>query len=210
MLFRFLPIPWANIKGQHLSPDWQLHLPVDVAEKLTSDCRNIVYKMLVRQPKKRLSLKSAMRHAFFSRVPWHGLSNLTGPDLSKFRNPEEFSRQRFALNNLDAHFGRKSKYYTWKKFCNPHVNTANHFKSRRQSGKDNEDSLSQRNKNKRPIKNTEMCPKASAPNNHGMNCTNRKIGNHQNTHVRYRGEAMNSSKTFGLLKKKQRKKQQSI
>ncbi|VDK21118.1 unnamed protein product [Taenia asiatica] len=206
----FLPIPWANIKGQHLSPDWQLHLPIDVAEKLTSDCRNIVYKMLVRQPQKRLSLKSAMRHAFFSRVPWSSLSNLTGPDLSKFRNSEDFFRQRLALNNFDAHFGRKLKHYTSKKFCNPHVNTASNFKSRRQSGKDNEDSLSQRNRNKRPMKHMDMCLKASAPNNHGMSHTNRKIGNHRDTHVRFRGEVMNGPKTFGLLKKKQGKKQQSI
>ncbi|KAH9286144.1 Protein kinase 3 [Echinococcus granulosus] len=206
----FLPIPWANIKGQHLSPDWHLHLPIEVVEKLTTDCRNIVYKMLVRQPQKRLSLKSAMRHAFFSRVPWPSLPALTGPDLSRFCNSEDFYQQRLALNSLDFHFGRWSKYYTSKKFYNPHVNSTNHFKLRRQCGKDNEDSLSQRNRNKRLSKHIDTCRKASVSNNHGISCTNRKIGNQQDIHLRFRGEVINGPRTVDLLKKKQGKKQRSM
>lgn len=96
---RFLPMPWANTKGQHLSPTWQLQLPPDALIKITAECSGFIYKMLMRVPDQRMSLKTAMQHPLFARVPWPSLPFLTGPNLSKFLSPEDLTNR----SHVDVH-----------------------------------------------------------------------------------------------------------
>lgn len=201
--FRFLPIPWANTKGQHLSPDWQLHLPADVVGKLTTDCRNIVHQLLVRKPQKRLSLKNAMIHAFFSRVPWPRLASLNGPNLSKFRNSEDFSRQRFEIDSLYANFSQKTR-----KSCSAQSNTIRAYRPRKQTGKETENSPSQRSKVARKCMPNEASLKRALSINPGMSNANRNIDNNQIDRVRLQSDSNSGSKASYSVGKKQSKKQQ--
>ncbi|KAM3176330.1 hypothetical protein ACTXT7_006710 [Hymenolepis weldensis] len=136
----FRPIPWASIKGQHLSQEWKLYLPPNLLKKLTPRCRSLIFKMLIRQPQSRLSVKEAMRHSFFCRVPWTNLYTLPGPDLSKFQNPEEFHRHH--SKNLFDSFDRKPKFFTAKKSHNPHPIYWMIYKPRMQNRRDTCESTS--------------------------------------------------------------------
>ncbi|VDO04244.1 unnamed protein product [Rodentolepis nana] len=114
----FRPIPWANVKGQHLSQEWKLYLPSDLLKKLTPKCRSLIFKMLIRHPQSRLSLKAAMRHSFFCRIPWTNLHAFAGPNLSKFQNPAEFHKHHSKI--LSYSIDQRSKFFPARKSLNPH------------------------------------------------------------------------------------------
>ncbi|KAM7540803.1 hypothetical protein Aperf_G00000034043 [Anoplocephala perfoliata] len=158
----FLPIPWANTKGQHLTKGWKLQLPPDMVQKLTPDCSDLVYKMLLRKPQQRLGLREVMRHVFFSRVPWVHLPSFRGPDLSKFRNSEEFHQEHFKIDKIYTNFNKKPRFYSSKKSYFQELN-----RHEKQSGNEYDDVQSRKKKAIRPVKPTVSYQKSPTVKNHG-------------------------------------------
>ena len=147
-----------------------------------------------------------MVHAFFSHVPWSRLPTINGPNLSEFRNSEDFYKQRFAVDSLYANFSQRTN-----KCHTTHPNATGSYKLRRQSEKETEDSLSQRSKVKRRNEPVEMNFKTTLTLNSGLSNANRKIDNSQINGMRLGSYSNSGSRAARSVKKKQgRKQQQSI
>ncbi|CAH8840328.1 unnamed protein product [Trichobilharzia szidati] len=99
----FDPMPWEKDSKNHLSHQWKLVLPAKSSAYLSNYCEDLIYKMLVRNPEERLTLDEAMRHAFFSRVPWLHLTTFRGPDLSKCRPKDSVQMNTSTSSRSDQH-----------------------------------------------------------------------------------------------------------